>query len=160
MLQSDCNLHCDSILLGCDAVCSGNLLPISPIFHGKLVFTFRVQTEDKDYMFVRSLDTYLPNYTQKTVSQILYWNLYTYTSGFLTSSVIVVIVDLQGKTGIQSSVRIICVITIFYTYIGDILFLNHKPLTLKPIYTYLKYYLYSCTVHFEDSLSTAHQQMH
>jgi hypothetical protein len=72
-------------------------------------------------MFVRSFDTHLPNYTQKTVSQILYWNLYTYTSGFLTSSVMVVIVDLQGKTGVQSSERIICIITIFYSCIGDVL---------------------------------------
>ena len=87
-----------------------------------LVFTFKTQTEDKDYMFVRSFDTHLPNYTQKPVSQILYRNLYTYTSGFLTSSVIVVIVDLQGKTGIQSSVSITCIVRVFCTCIGDIPF--------------------------------------
>jgi hypothetical protein len=89
-------------------------------------------------MFVCSFDTHLPNYTQQTVSQILYWNFYTYTSGFLTSSVIVVIVDLQGKTGIQSSVRITCIIRVSYICSGDIIFLNHNPLTLKPVYIYLK----------------------
>jgi len=66
----------------------------------------RYKLKIKTYMFVCSFDTNLPNYTPKTVSQILYWNLHTYTSGFLTSSVIVVIVDLQGKTGVQSSVRV------------------------------------------------------
>ena len=51
MLQYDCNLHCDSTLLGCDAMCSSNLLPLSPIFNRNLYKQLQILTSPSLYIF-------------------------------------------------------------------------------------------------------------